>query len=140
MGKLRVWWIPQVPMDPFYQEVNSVEEGTLLLETLAKYDAFQYENKIKPDYCNTGGLQEFDEKDKNWCDWYDEELDIDDPVDFVKIKRSFSEDPYVFSDSRIENVCLSYRHDYGISSETVKRTMRLSAKDWYEAWSKTFGI
>jgi hypothetical protein len=73
--KFRVWWIPQVPMKPFYIPVNSLEEARLVLDTLAIYDLFQLKNNIKPDYCNVGGLQSFetDPEINDWCDWYDEE-------------------------------------------------------------------
>jgi hypothetical protein len=48
------------------------------LDTLARYDQFQYDNRIKPDYANTGGLQEWNEEEKEWWDWYDEDgNDID---------------------------------------------------------------
>ena len=43
--KIRVWWIPQIPMKAFYVPVNSVEEARLVLDMLAKYDMFQFENK-----------------------------------------------------------------------------------------------
>ena len=69
-AKLKLWWIPQIPMKAFEVEIVSVEEGEKLLDVLARYDAFQFENRIKPDYCNTGGIV--------WChpsltyqDWED---------------------------------------------------------------------
>lgn len=69
--KLRVWWIPQVGCDgTFYVPVESVEEGKKILDLLAAYDAWQLQNKIKPDYTNVGGLQMFDEEEQEWCDWY----------------------------------------------------------------------
>lgn len=83
--KLRVWWIPQVPMKSFYVDVDSVKEGIKIMAVLATYDAFQYANNIKPDYSNTGGLQMFDELDDtdgpdgSWCDWMDDETGEDDP-------------------------------------------------------------
>lgn len=69
--KLRVWHIPQVPMKPFIVEVGSVEEGVRMMDALADYDAFQYDNNIKPDYCNANGLQMFDESltDQIWKIW-----------------------------------------------------------------------
>jgi hypothetical protein len=48
--------------------VETVEGGATLLQTLAAYDAFQYENNVKPDYCNAGGLSVFE--DGEWVDWY----------------------------------------------------------------------
>lgn len=82
--KLRVWWIPQVPMPPFHVEVSSLQEGVLILNALAQYDIFQFENNIKPDYCNAGGLQEWSEESGEWEDWYDEETGEDDPVAYLE--------------------------------------------------------
>src|SRR5437764_15443226 len=65
-GDLRVWWIPQIPMKPFLFSVPSLTVGRLFLEVLAKYDLFQLENNIKPDFANTGGLARFE--DGEWCD------------------------------------------------------------------------
>jgi len=79
MNKLRVWWIPQVPGEPFTVPVKTLREGKLVLDILANYDAFQFDHRIKPDYCNAGGLQEFDltddhdGSDGSWSDWYDPE-------------------------------------------------------------------
>jgi len=69
--QLRVWWIPQVPMKAFYAPVKSLSEAKNMLDVLAKYDIFQYENKIKPDYSNVGGLQIFDGEE--WIEWEDED-------------------------------------------------------------------
>ena len=71
MSRLRVWWIPQVPMrETFYVPVQSPEEGKKIMDLLAAYDAFQLQNRIKPDYCNVGGLQMWDEEEGEWTDWY----------------------------------------------------------------------
>lgn len=80
---LKVWWIPQVPMKAFEVEVSSVEEGAKLLNVLADYDAFQFENNIKPDYCNVGGIVMLDEDD-DWVDWCDEETGEDDPREYAR--------------------------------------------------------
>lgn len=74
----RVWWIPQVPLrgeSPFHVEVPDLPTGKLLVNTLALYDIYQYENKIKPDYSNAGGL-EYRHPILTQGDW--EELDTDD--------------------------------------------------------------
>lgn len=82
--KLRVWHIPQVPMEPFYVEVSSVEEGARMINALADYDLFQFEKNIKPDYCNMNGLEMWDENlseedmrdmelSDKWVEWYDDE-------------------------------------------------------------------
>jgi hypothetical protein len=64
---LRVWHIPQVPMDAFYVPVNSIEEARKVLDVLAYYDLFQFENNIKPDYCNMNGLEVFENGE--WLEW-----------------------------------------------------------------------
>lgn len=79
-GSLRVWWIPQVPMKPFRRAVSDLAQAKLLTEALAHYDLFQFENRIKPDYANAGGVEVF--RDGGWEDWYDDETgdDFDDWV------------------------------------------------------------
>lgn len=56
-AEFRVWWIPQVPGKAFEVSVGSWAAGKALEDVLARYDAFQFENNIKPDYCNAGGVQ-----------------------------------------------------------------------------------
>lgn len=69
--KLRVWWIPQIGIEKtFYIPVESAEEGQKIIDLLAAYDCFEYNQNVKPDYCNTGGLEVFDEESGEWEDWY----------------------------------------------------------------------
>ena len=77
INQLRVWHIPQVPMKQgFYVPVDSIKDAKLVLDTLARYDLFQYAFKIKPDYTNAAGLEVYDGTE--WFEWYDEEgNDID---------------------------------------------------------------
>jgi hypothetical protein len=92
--KLRVWWIPQVPMKPFYVDVASIEEGAKIIQVLCDYDVFQFENNVKPDYTNVGGLQMFDPQDDtdspegSWVDWCDEETGEDDPFVYLEAKTN----------------------------------------------------
>lgn len=74
-GALRVWWVPQIPMKHFERDVRDLEQAKFLLETLADYDLFQFENRVKGDYCNTGGLVIFEYGE--WLDWYDPDTDDD---------------------------------------------------------------
>ena len=68
--KMRVWWCPQIGHGlSFYVPVKTVEEAKRLMDTLAAYDQFQFETNIKPDFCNTGGLQVWDDKEQDWIDW-----------------------------------------------------------------------
>lgn len=92
VGDLRVWWVPQVPGKPFEVRVESVAEGVKIMDVLAKYDAFQFENNIKPDYCNAGGITRWCEDDGDgkpgWEDWYDEETGEDDPAEWLREQES----------------------------------------------------
>jgi len=81
-GDLRVWWIPQVPSKPFEWPVKSLEEAMLLTDALAAYDDFQFANRIKGDYANAGGVQQFGEGE--WTDWYHPETGDD----FDEYRRS----------------------------------------------------
>lgn len=81
MQKLRVWWIPQVPGNPFHVAVDTVAEGVKLMNVLAMYDLFQFNNHIKPDYCNVGGLEAFN--DGTWEGWSSEDGEYDDPKEWL---------------------------------------------------------
>lgn len=84
-GDLRVWWIPQVPMKPFHVPVANIGEAKLVLKTLANYDLFQYDNRVKGDYCNAGGLECYSQDDDGeWCEWEDPETGDD--IDQVEIQ------------------------------------------------------
>jgi hypothetical protein len=85
-GQLQVWWIPQVPMEPFLVNVDSVQEAALICTALANYDIFQFENGIKPDYSNAGGLRVF--RDGDWEDWLDE----DGCTDFDEYQRIWQDE------------------------------------------------
>jgi len=69
-GDLQVWWIPQVPMKAFTVLVTSISEAKKILEVLANYDLFQFNNNVKPDYSNAGGLCIWE--DEEWIDWTSE--------------------------------------------------------------------
>lgn len=72
MNKLRVWHIPQIPMKAFYVDVGTPEEAIKILDILAEYDMFQFQNRVKGDYCSAQGLEEFWEKENEWVEWYSE--------------------------------------------------------------------
>lgn len=65
----RVWWIPQIPGKPFYVEVVDLLTAHALTIVLAQYDLFQYDNNIKPDYSNVGGIDRWTGEDGgSWSD------------------------------------------------------------------------
>lgn len=96
-GDLCVWHIPQLPMEGFMVPVSSPEEAHKVLNILAEYDLFQFENNIKPDYCNAQGLNQYfvySEKDKadgletGWETWYsDEGEELDEYIERTSGKR-----------------------------------------------------
>jgi hypothetical protein len=78
MKKLRVAHYPQIPCMPFYVKVKDLEEAKKIINVLANYDLFQYENRIKPDYSNATVVEEFYEEEGEWISWSDDETGIDD--------------------------------------------------------------
>ena len=90
MTKLRVWHNCQVgAVENFYVEVESIEQAWKILNTLWDYDLFQYENNIKPDYCNASGLESFDEEEQEWCEWCDDDgLDIKEHFEESEVLRN----------------------------------------------------
>lgn len=93
-GDLKVWWVPQVPGKAFEMSVSSPEEGARITDILARYDLFQYEHRIKPDYSNAGGLVVYE--DGEWIDWYDEDTgdDFDEWARRYKESHAGSTTPY----------------------------------------------
>jgi hypothetical protein len=70
-GDLRIWHIPQVPMMPFRLDVDSIAEAGKVLNILADYDNFEFENRVKGDYSNMSGLEVYE--DDEWIEWYCED-------------------------------------------------------------------
>lgn len=75
----RVWWVPQIPLrsgeKPFYVEVPDFKTAAILEGVLAAYDEYQYDNKIKPDYANAGGIERWDEAEGDWVSIDESEYD-----------------------------------------------------------------
>jgi len=86
--KLRVSHYPQVPCKPFIVEVKNLEEAKLISDTLANYDLFQYENRIKPDYANATVIEQWDADEEEWISWFDEETGIDNIDEYFESKMS----------------------------------------------------
>ena len=68
--KLRVYWIPNPPREAHKVDVETVDEAIKVLNILAFYDLYLGDDVIG---CNVGGLEVFNEEDKEWEDYYDEE-------------------------------------------------------------------
>ncbi len=96
--KYRVWYIPQIPGEPFYFFVASPENACNIISLLIGFSNFEYEQHIKPDYSDVFGLEVCE--NGQWTEWSSEETgnSIDefmdeedyDPFDF-DYKRSKNE-------------------------------------------------
>lgn len=82
--QLRVKHFPQIPCIGFEVPVQSLDEARLIMTTLAAYDIFQYQHKIKPDYTNITILEEYDPIEKEWNNWSDEETGIDNLGEYLE--------------------------------------------------------
>jgi len=66
-----------MPMEAFEVPVRNLREARLLLDVLADYDHFQYQQNVKGNYSNAGGLQVCD-TDGEWVEWWSPEDECDD--------------------------------------------------------------
>jgi hypothetical protein len=73
--KFKVWHIPQVPMKAFEFETEDLKTAVVVMEQLAFYDLFQFENKAKGDYSNASGISEWIEEEQEWWDIDDFDLE-----------------------------------------------------------------
>lgn len=57
---------------PYYKEVASAEEAKIMIGAIADFVNAKVEEGVFPDHCSTSGLEEYDEEEKEWVTWYDE--------------------------------------------------------------------
>mgnify|MGYP003653728515 CR=1 FL=1 len=69
--KFKVWHIPQVPMSPFERGAETYVEAVLIQSLLADYDAFEFEHRVKGDYCNASGIVATNADNPTEDDWED---------------------------------------------------------------------
>lgn len=74
-GDLRIWYVPQVPMPAYTRSIESVEEGFKTLEVIYELAIFEFENKVKPDFCNMGVVARYEIDGAGGFDWYDVDED-----------------------------------------------------------------
>jgi hypothetical protein len=67
MSAFKVWYIPQVPGKPFEVQVDNLVTARLILDTLTNFSGFEFEHRVKPDYCDAGGIAVLDD-DGDWID------------------------------------------------------------------------
>lgn len=71
MKKLRVWYTI-LGTDPYYQEVKTPEEAKLVIDSIARFLNTKIAEGVFSDHCSTAGLEEWDEEERGWFEWYDE--------------------------------------------------------------------
>ena len=83
-GDLRLFYIPQVPMKPYFVYMTRRDgqtDAALLEQTLFTLNAvvglsiFEYDNNIKPDYSDVAGIERFE--DDEWCHVDESEYEVD---------------------------------------------------------------
>lgn len=60
--KYRVWYVPQIPMEAFFYETDDLGTAQTVLDALAGFASFEYDNNLKPDYADAGGIELYDEE------------------------------------------------------------------------------
>lgn len=77
MSKMRIYYYI-LETKPYYKEVSSVEEAKIIVDAIADFINAKVDEGVFPDHCSTAGLEEYDEDEKEWYPWYDENgLDFD---------------------------------------------------------------
>ena len=90
-GELRVWWIRNVPAEPQYWPVETVQEGVAKLLELEVADLA--DDGI---VSNAGGLEVCEpvypgENELEWVTWYDEDgKDVDELVDALRTEGIYA--------------------------------------------------
>jgi len=77
MPKMRIYF-NILGTKSYYREVSSVEEAKTIIDAIADFVNAKVDEGVFPDHCNIAGLEEYDEEEKEWVDWCDEDgLDFD---------------------------------------------------------------
>ncbi len=77
MKKLRIYYYI-VGTNPYYQEVSSIEEAKIVIDSIANFLNAKIDEGVFDDHCSTAGVEEYSEEDNEWQTWYDEDgLDFD---------------------------------------------------------------
>jgi hypothetical protein len=66
--RFKAWYIPQVPMKPFEIEASTAAKAQTILNIIINFSIFEFENKVKPDYCDAGGVSEWNVGEQEWVD------------------------------------------------------------------------
>ena len=71
--KFRIWYVHQVGGgEAFERNVPDPETGQLILDAIYDLMLKMFDDRMIPDYCNTGGIVYLDE-DGDWVDYHAED-------------------------------------------------------------------
>lgn len=70
-GALRIYYIPQIPMPAFRVEVANLATAHIVLDTIISFSVFEFENNIKPDYSDAGGIERWESDGYGGYDWFE---------------------------------------------------------------------
>lgn len=73
--RYKVWYIPQVPMVAFEREFDDLETAKAALDLITDFSIFEFENRVKPDYADMGGISRWEEDGDGGFDWFDVEIE-----------------------------------------------------------------
>lgn len=77
MAKLRMYF-NILGTKPYHKNVSSIEEAKIMIDAIANFVNAKVDEGVFPDHCSIAGLEEYDEEEKDWLTWYDEDgLDFD---------------------------------------------------------------
>ena len=81
MKKLRIYY-SILGTKPYYKEVSYAEEAKVIIDAISSFVNAKVDEGVFPDHCSMAGLEEYDEEEKDWVTWYDEEgYDFDEHFD-----------------------------------------------------------
>lgn len=73
--RLKIWYVHQVPCQPYEQFVDSIADAKLVLNSIYNLTLNLGDNRIIPDYSNAGGLNIYADADgsgeRDWYEWED---------------------------------------------------------------------
>lgn len=79
-GDIRVWYIPQLPMEPYIVPVPSrdLAEAIRIQDAIVGLSIFEFEHNVKPDYSDATGIERYETNGDGGFDWYDvEEFELE---------------------------------------------------------------
>lgn len=70
---IRVWYIPQIPMEPYVVHVpnGSLGEAVRIREAIIGLSIFEFEHNVKPDYSDAAGIERYEIDGEGGFDWYE---------------------------------------------------------------------